>query len=187
MATALETADLIHQRYQLLRAIPDYSESDTIDYIINPVLDHLGFTAEYRMRENQQDKNRPDFSLWEVPVAQRTSTRAKSILEAKPLGHDLSGRRRSRTERPREQLQRYVNGYEFSHPGTLGILTDGAIWHIVRKNATEKKAPLVNEFNLLGGTREHTASLLQEIEQILRAEDQTPTTIAAQPKVQRAI
>ena len=187
MATALETAELIRQRYQQLRAVQEYSESDTIDYLINPVLDHFGFTAEYRMRENQQDKNRPDFSLWQVPVAQRTSTRAKSILEAKSLGHDLSGRGRSRTERPKEQLQRYVNGYEFSQAGTLGVLTDGAIWHIVRKNATEKKAPLVSEFNLFGGTLEQTAALIQEIEQILKAEDQTKTTALPQPKVQRAI
>ena len=143
MATAMETAELIHDRYRLLRATHDYSESDTIDYLINPVLDHLGFTAEYRMRENQQDSNRPDFSLWQVPVAQRTSTRAKSILEAKPLGHDLSGRKRSRAERPKEQLQRYVNWYEFSQPGTFGVLTDGAVWHIVRKSATDKRAPLV--------------------------------------------
>ena len=187
MATGLETAELLHERYQLLRATPEYSESDTIDYIINPVLDYLGFTAEYRMRENQQHKNRPDFSLWQVPVAQRTSTRAKSILEAKQLGYNLNGRRQSRTERPKEQLQRYVNGYEFSQPGTLGILTDGAIWHIVRKTATEKRAPLVNEFNLFEGTPEHTANLLLEIEGILKAEDQPTTITITQPKVQRAI
>ena len=152
MATALETAEFIHQRHELLRTIHERTESDTIDYLINPVLEHLGFAAEYRMRENQQDRNRPDFSLWSVPVAQRTSTRAKAIIEAKPLGHDLNGRNKSRAERPKDQLQRYVNGYEFSHAGTFGVLTDGAVWHIVRKNSTDKRAPLVKEFNLFGGT-----------------------------------
>ena len=187
MAMALETAAFIRQRYELLRAIHEYSESDTIDYLINPVLDHLGFTAECRMRENQQDSNRPDFSLWPVPVAQRTGTRAKSIVEAKPLGHDLNGRKKSRTERPKEQLQRYVNGYEFSQTGTFGVLTDGAIWHIVRKNSTDKRAPLVKEFNLFGGTLEQTAKFIEEIEQILKAEDQTASAPQPQPKVQQAI
>ena len=187
MATALQTAELIHKRYQLLRTIRNYSESDTIDNLINPVLDHLGFTAEYRMRENQQDSNRPDFSLWEVPVAQRTSYIAKSILEAKPLGHDLNGKRRSRTERPKEQLQRYINGYEFSQTGTFGVLTDGAIWHVVRKNATDKRAPLVSELHLLAESPEQTAKLIEELEQILKVEDQPTAAPLAQTKVQRAI
>ena len=187
MPTALETAKFLHERHRLLRSIPNYSESDTIDYLINPVLDHLGFTAEYRMRENQQDKNRPDFSLWPVPVALRTGTTASTILEAKPLGLDLTGRKKSRVERPKEQLQRYVNGYEFSQPGTYGILTDGAIWHIVRKNATETRAPLVNELELFRGTAEHTAKLIEEIEQILKAGEQPTPTPQPQPKLQQAI
>ena len=187
MATALETAEFIHQRHELLRTIHERTESDTIDYLINPVLEHLGFAAEYRMRENQQDRNRPDFSLWSVPVAQRTSTRAKAIIEAKPLGHDLNGRNKSRAERPKDQLQRYVNGYEFSHAGTFGVLTDGAVWHIVRKNSTDKRAPLVKEFNLFGGTLEQTAKLIEEIEQILKAEGQTPSAPQPQPKVEQAI
>ena len=187
MATALETAEFIHERYRLLRATQDYSESDTIDYLINPVLDYLGFTAEYRMRENQQDRNRPDFSLWQVPVAQRKSTKAKAILEAKPLGHNLNGMRRSRTERPKEQLQRYINGYEFSQPGTLGILTDGAIWYFVRKNASQQKAPLVSEFKLFDKAAENTADLLLQIERIFKADDQPSTTILSQTKVQHAI
>ena len=187
MSTALETAEFLHQRYHTLRAITGYSESDTIDYLINPLLDYLGFTAEYRMRENQQDNNRPDFSLWSVPVAQRTSTRAKSILEAKPLDHDLSGKKKSRSERPKEQLQRYVNGYEFSQPGTFGVLTDGAIWHVVQKNVTDKRAPLVKEFNLFEGSPEHTAKLIEEIEQVLKSEQYSATPNQPNPKVEQAI
>ena len=187
MPTALETAQLIHERYELLKASQEYSEADTIENIINPVLDYLGFAPPYRMRENQKDSNRPDMSLWSVLVALRKDAIAKAILEAKPLGHDLNGKGMSRLERPKEQLQRYVNGYEFSQPGTFGILTDGAIWHVVRKNDTEKRAPLVNEWEFFRETPEQTAQQIEQIKQLLEAYDQHPVTRQSRPNIKEAI
>ena len=169
MSSVAETAARLYENRQALKANPGYSEADTVSHLIDPVLNCLGYPATRQTRENQADQNRPDIVLWNAPHALRGSAPAWAILEAKPMGYDLNGNGRARAERPKEQIRRYVTGYIHSRPGTLGILTDGDIWHVIRRGAAERQVILINEWRLFEDGPEQTAQRLLEISAALNA------------------
>ena len=148
-----------------------YSESDTVSHLIDPVLVHLGFPAVNQRRESQLSQNRPDIVIWEDPAQIASGSPATAILEAKSLDTDLNGNGLAREKRPKEQIARYINGYERSSLDTLGILTDGNVWHIVRPVENKRQPRLVKEFRLLDGTLDTAARALDEMAGLLGALD----------------
>ena len=188
MTTAIATAEKLHEHYRLLSRIQNPSEADTIAQLIDPVLEYLEFPTTQQSRENQANGNRPDIILWNKPFAcVRPNEPAQAILEAKPLGHDLDGQGRARTERPKQQLNRYLNGDSRSAPGTIGILTDGRIWHIVRNDAHEKHTPLVGEFQMFGGSQQETAAIIEEIQRSIIANGPQSTNTRFNRRNQNAV
>ena len=63
MPSTQETAEILHSNRHHLLSIGNYSEADTVLYLIDPVMNHLGYPSIYQVRENQQNKNRPDISF----------------------------------------------------------------------------------------------------------------------------
>ena len=170
MHIAMEVVETLWENHKLLLANPTYTEADTITHLIDPVLAYLGYPASHQLRESQINKNRPDIVLWNKPFVHSGSEPANAILEAKPLNHDLEGKGESRAERPKNQIRRYVNGYQHSRPGTYGILTDGNIWYMIQRAETESHAPyiFIDDWKLLEGTKAEAASALEQVDLILK-------------------
>lgn len=124
----------------------------------------------HQRREGQIRQNRPDIAIWEDPSQIASGLAATAIIEAKTLGADLNGNGKAKQERPKEQIARYVTGYERSSPNTLGILTDGNIWHIVVPAANRRQARFIREVRILDGRPEEAAHALEEIRSLLRQE-----------------
>ena len=169
----LATIAQVRENAKALRSY-EYSESDTISYLIDPVLTHLGYTVRHQRREGQIRKNRPDIAIWDDPSKIPLGLPATAIIEAKQLGADLSGNGRAKQERPKEQLARYITGFERSSQNTLGVLTDGNIWHVVRSIKESRQTKLVREVRLLEGTSEEAAHALDDVERILRDTSEAP-------------
>jgi len=168
MPTAAETAQTLFANRRNLVALVDYSEQDTVRNLIDPTLDFLGFPGGHQRREFQAEDNRPDIVLYDVPAALAGRKPAVAILEAKPLNFDLERRGLSRRKRPKSQLKRYILGHPASGPGTYGFLTDGNVWHTIRRSEyDDNQANFVQEWRLLDGTREQCAEYLAEIKRML--------------------
>ena len=148
----------------------DFSEADTISHLIDPVLGYFGYTPRHQRREGQIKQNRPDIAVWEEPAHMASGLAATAIIEAKPLGADLNGNGKAKQERPKEQIARYVTGYERSSPNTLGILTDGNIWHIVVPAANRRQSRYLKEILILDGPPEGAALALEELKGLLHQE-----------------
>ena len=147
------------------------SEADTVLNLIDPILDFLQFPPNQQRREEQRKLNRPDIVVWDSPDQMRHGDPAKLILEAKPLRADLSGNGKSKQERPKEQLARYVTGYERGGPSTLGILTDGNIWHVVQAIPDSHRIRFLQEIRLLDGSDEAAANELEKLQNLIRADN----------------
>ena len=186
MPSSQETTEILHSNRHHLVSLGNYSEADTVLYLIDPVMDYLGYPSIYQARENQQNKNRPDIVFWDVPASLHKMKPANGIVEAKPLKHDLEGKGIPRADRPKNQIKRYLSGHPFSATGTYGILTDGNIWHMMRRGEDPRQAQFVKEWRLVDGTKEETALYLQEIEEILKGSSPTGPTSAANTKNQKA-
>ena len=152
------------------------------------MLAFLGYPITHQRRELQSGGNRPDIILWDAPTALAGARPARAVLEAKPLGHDLDGKGKPRAQRPKNQQRRYMTGHPASQPGTYGFLTDGNIWHTVRRNENDR-VELVNEWRLLDETPAACARYLQEIKAILAraAPPPVPATPPGSAKEARAI
>ena len=166
MANAVDVVNKLRERQNILEKRGRYSEADTVNNLIDPVLEYLGYDARYQSREIQDRQNRPDIVLWNE-LGGLDSKPANIILEAKPLDNDLSGNGVPRVNRPKSQLNRYLNGYPRSSAGTYGVLTNGNIWHLVQRREGEKKPRLVKEWRLLRDSEEEAAHGLEEISQII--------------------
>ena len=168
MPTAAETAQTLFANRRNLIALGDYSEQDTVRNLIDPTLDFLGFPGGHQRREFQAGDNRPDIVLYDVPAALAGQRRSVAILEAKPLNADLDGRGSAHSRRPKSQLMRYIIAHPASGPGAYGFLTDGNVWHAIRRSEyDDNQANFVQEWRLLDGTREQCAEHLAEIKRML--------------------
>ncbi len=109
-----------------------YSEADTRQHLIDPLIDSLYDSSRIR-REESAAGNRPDYVLYARPLVEGGPARA--IVEAKPLGADFERHQRSgdRTETPHRQAQRYLRDHAAGTQSTLGVLTDGLRWRLYRK------------------------------------------------------
>ena len=185
---AAETAATLFANRKNLTTLGNYSEEDTVSHLIDPALAFLGYPVTHQRRELQSGGNRPDIILWDAPTALAGARPATAVLEAKPLGHDLEGKGKPRAQRPKNQQRRYMTGHPASQPGTYGFLTDGNIWHTVRRNENDR-IELVNEWRLLDETPAACARYLQEIKAILdgAAPSPAPATPSGNLKEARAI
>ncbi len=168
MALSTDVIDKIQENAASLRMY-DFSEADTVSHLVDPVLDYLGYTVAHQRREGQIKKNRPDIAIWEEPLHIASGLPANAIIEAKPLGTDLNGNGKAKQERPKEQIARYVTGFERSSLDTLGLLTDGNVWHIVRPVENSRRVELVDEMRLLDSAPRDAARNLEEIRRLLHA------------------
>ncbi len=166
MSNAMDLVNTLRERQIIMERRGRYSEADTVNNLIDPVLEYLGYDAPYQSREIQDRQNRPDIILWNE-LGGLNSKPANVILEAKPLDNDLTGNGMPRANRPKSQLSRYLNGYDRSSAGTYGVLTNGNIWHIVQRREGETNPRLVKEWRLLYNSEEEASHGLEEIRQIL--------------------
>ena len=168
MPTAAETAQTLFANRRNLIALGDYSEQDTVRNLIDPALDFLGFPGVHQRREFQAGDNRPDIVLYDVPAALAGQRRSVAILEAKPLNADLDGRGSAHSRRPKSQLMRYIIAHPASGPGAYGFLTDGNVWHAIRRSEyDDNQANFVQEWRLLDGDQRQCAEYLAEIKRML--------------------
>ena len=121
--------------------------------------------------------------IWEKPEQVRGGDPATAIIEAKSLGTDLSGIGKAKQDRPRAQIDRYITGYERAGPNTLGILTDGNVWHIVQGIPNSRQTKYVEELRLIEGTPEEAVLALDELERIIldAAKSSPPERVVATP------
>jgi hypothetical protein len=92
--------------------IPEYSELDTFEYIITPILNKLGWdtsTPEEVQREFTVGKNRVDRAL-------KVKSKVKVLLEGKQVSVNLYGET--------HQLAKYFGIHSVEH----AVLTNGANW-----------------------------------------------------------
>ncbi len=110
------------------------NEATTLDLLIKPTLEALGYPPEYRIPEHGEQRNRLDDSCYLKPVTDSPGY-AAIIVEAKTLGanfdHHPPGQ--GRADSPDRQIKRYLERHSASGPNTLGVLTDGAKWRIYRR------------------------------------------------------
>ncbi len=166
----LETIDAIRNvraNAEILASAP-YSEQDTIRLLIDPVLRHLGFPETQSRSEAQINRNRPDIVVWGDSAQIGRGIPAAAIIEAKPLGADLNGNGKPKQDRPKEQIARYVAGYGRAGPNTIGALTDGNIWRVVRRAADGRRVELLAESRLLDSPPSDAARALDDIGRMFR-------------------
>ena len=140
MAASTRLVNRLREGYRILAELDSrdgYSEADTRQHLIDPLIDSLYDSARIR-REESAAGNRPDYVLYSRPLVEGGPARA--IVEAKPLGADFERHQRSgdRTEMPYRQAQRYLRDHATGTRSTLGALTDGLRWRLYRKGAGEE-------------------------------------------------
>ena len=110
------------------------NEATTLDILIKPTLEALGFPASYRFPEHGNQQNRLDDSCYLRPITSSPG-HAALIVEAKEYGTDFDKVPPSQpsTGSPDRQIQRYLKQHVASGPKTLGVLTDGIRWRIYRR------------------------------------------------------
>ena len=177
------------------------NEATTLDLLIKPTLEALGYPPEYRIPEHGEQRNRLDDSCYLKPVTDSPGY-AALIVEAKALGvnfdHHTPGQ--GRADSPDRQIKRYLERHSASGPNTLGVLTDGAKWRIYRRagSLANPDIELVAEYDfrpladagaalpgLAPDLRERLAALVQHLswEQI---NYRTTTPFLSAPSVSRA-
>ena len=130
-------AALLQSRFRSVASRGAVNEAATISLLIQPVLEALGYPAEYRVPEHGEGRNRLDDSCYLMPVTDNPGY-AAVIVEAKAHGTDFdhSPSSQGRYGSPDRQIQRYLKQHRASGPDTLGVLTDGAKWRIYRRKGS---------------------------------------------------
>ena len=182
MPNAAETARILFANRRNLVGLGDYSEEDTVLQLIDPALAFLGYPATHQRRELQSGDNRPDIVLYAVATMLAGGRLPDAILEAKPLGYDLSGRGVPRSRKPNNQIRRYLSADHPGGPGTYGLLTDGNVWRAIRRGGANESLAHVDEWRLLDGDEDDCAAALDEIR---RALSSPPAPSAAAPSRRR--
>ena len=138
------------------------NEATTLDLLIKPALEALGYPASYRIPEHGEGRNRLDDSCYLMPVTTNPGY-AAVIVEAKAHGTDFDHSRpgQGRFGSPDRQIQRYLKQHSASGPNTLGVLTDGAKWRIYRRkgNQTNPDIEFLAEYDLRPLTQAEPAAL----------------------------
>ena len=138
------------------------NEATTLDLLIKPALEALGYPASYRIPEHGEGRNRLDDSCYLMPVTANPGY-AAVIVEAKAHGTDFDHSRpgQGRFGSPDRQIQRYLKQHSASGPNTLGVLTDGAKWRIYRRkgNQTNPDIEFLAEYDLRPLTQAEQAAL----------------------------
>ncbi len=137
VAASTRLVNRLREGYRILAALDSrggYSEADTRQHLIDPLIDSLYDSVRVR-REESAAGNRPDYVLYSRPLVEGGPARA--IVEAKPLGADFERYSGDRTGTPHRQTQRYLRGHTAGTRSTLGALTDGLRWRLYRRGVGE--------------------------------------------------
>ena len=136
------------------------NEATTLDLLIKPTLEALGYPPAYRIPEHGWQGNRLDDSCYLRPVTSSPG-HAAIIVEAKQYGanFDKNPAGQSSTSSPDRQIQRYLKQHSASGPNTLGVLTDGAKWRIYQRTGNSANP----DIELLA---EHNFQTMANIEQV---------------------
>ena len=138
------------------------NEATTLDLLIKPALEALGYPASYRIPEHGEGRNRLDDSCYLMPVTTNPGY-AAVIVEAKAHGTDFDHSRpgQGRFGSPDRQIQRYLKQHSASGPNTLGVLTDGAKWRIYRRKGSQTNPDIefLAEYDLRPLTQAEPAAL----------------------------
>ena len=183
--SSLKVIREIRKRAVRLRA-RNCSESDTIANLINPVLEYLGYPPENQRRDGQIRSNRPDIVIWDDPHRMDRGEPATAIIEVKSLDTNLNDNGLARQERPKEQIARYVTGYENADSSTVGVLTDGNIWHLVVPVENRRGVKKLDEFCLLENTERQAACNLDNLQTIINNYASTPGFRQERSRTRRA-
>lgn len=117
------------------------SETATLDLLIKPTLEALGYPPTYRFPEYGWLGNRLDESCFLQEVDAKPG-QAAIIVEAKQYGVDFDKAPAGQVSAnsPDQQIQRYLRQHKASGPNTFGVLTDGAKWRIYRRAERPSRA-----------------------------------------------
>ena len=149
------------------------NEAATLDLVIKPTLEALGYPPDYRIPEHGEQRNRLDESCYLGPITDRPAGYAAIIVEAKQLGVDFDRHTpgQGRADSPNRQIQRYLERHKASGPNTLGVLTDGAHWRIYRRAGTPDtpETELITDFDFqeLAGRQGTLAALTPSLRENL--------------------
>jgi len=126
--------DWYARELRILHAKPDANEAEVIQALIRPALTKaLSLTTESLHVEvsmsHRGRRQRPDLT-----VHHPRARDAALIVEVKRLGTDLMRRTSRRwTSAPVGQLQEYLERYRTAGPDTVGIVTNGTEWIVLRR------------------------------------------------------
>lgn len=199
--TAEAIAALLRERLpHLANRGTNLNEASTLDLLIKPTLEALGYPPTHRIPEHGKQRNRLDDSCYLQPVTGRSDANAAIIVEAKQLGvnFDRLTPGQGRADSPDRQIRRYLERHDASGRNTLGVLTDGARWRIYRRGGSPEtpQAELVTEtdfdFSPLDGNQSAifglTPSLQEQLERLVEllswesiSYRTTPARVAAPP------
>ena len=118
----------------MLHAKPDANEAEVSQVLIRPALrEALSLTTEsLHVEVSKSDlgrRRRPDLTVHHPHARDATL-----IVEVKRLGTDLMRRTSARwTSAPVGQLQEYLEKYRTAGPDTVGIVTNGTKWIVLRR------------------------------------------------------
>ena len=199
--TAEAIAALLRERLpHLANRGTNLNEASTLDLLIKPTLEALGYPPTHRIPEHGKQRNRLDDSCYLQPVTDKSDANAAIIVEAKQLGvnFDRLTPGQGRADSPDRQIRRYLERHDASGRNTLGVLTDGARWRIYRRGGSPEtpQAELVTktdfDFSPLDGSQSAifglTPSLQEQLERLVELLSwesinyrTTPARVAAPP------
>ena len=140
----------IAREHSYLSANPSSPNEDvTLDRLIKPVLDQLGYPTEVRLSEQYGGGCKPDLVIYGNPVSGLPDSDAWIVLEAKRLDENFEVLG-SRTESPKRQIGRYLCSHPSAGPSSFGVLTDGRFWHILRRTGFQSDMEVVGDFDIFG-------------------------------------
>ena len=153
-----EFLERLRSNHAELRRRHNPNEDDTRRLLITPFLDYLGYPETYRRSEYQANNQRPDELIWNMPASKAANRPCNIVLEAKPVGTDFD-RGPSRPETPSRQMLGYLRNHVCSGPNSIGILTDGVRYRVVRRTGHLRDVSHVGEWNILDEDENAVAKL----------------------------
>ena len=124
------------------------SAGDTRNLLIDPLLEHLEYPPAHQRREFTGNHCRPDIILWEEPASRCDGRFCRLIVKTERLDKDFDHVEREHPT-PHEQLLRHLRDHPSSGPETLGVLTDGLRYRILRRDAGLADTHDVGEWTVL--------------------------------------
>lgn len=142
-------ADIAREHRDLSADPSSPNEDVTLDRLIKPVLEQLGYPTEVRLSEQYGGGCYPDLVIYGTPVSGLPDSDAWVVLEAKKLNEnfEVPG---GRTESPKRQIGRYLCSHPSAGPSSFGVLTDGRFWHVLRRTGFHSDMEVVGDFDIFG-------------------------------------